>query len=157
ADTHPTSPYAGNLYVLWDRVLGDNKSEELVLVRSTDDGKTWSQPRALKKYPMRLGHSLVIGPDGALYLTYSFGTDNNEEAAMLTISHDGGQTFDTPRSILRTKPQSAGNFPRGGEGYEFAIDPRGKLLMAWGDDRNGDADIFAATSTDAGQSWSEPV
>ncbi|HEY7356268.1 MAG TPA: sialidase family protein, partial [Ktedonobacterales bacterium] len=40
----------------------------------------------------------------------------------------------------------------------FAADSaRGTLYLAWSDERNGDADILLARSTDGGQSWSVPV
>jgi hypothetical protein len=41
---------------------------------------------------------------------------------------------------------------------QIAIDPRsGKLFVTWADYRNGDVDVFCATSTDRGRNWSRPV
>jgi hypothetical protein len=41
---------------------------------------------------------------------------------------------------------------------QIAIDPRSRrLFVTWSDYRNGDVDVFCATSTDAGETWSAPV
>jgi hypothetical protein len=79
---------------------------------------------------------------------------------MLTTSHDGGKTFARARPIIHTAPimfaiqtlERANGFP------QIAIDPRSRrLYITWSDYRNGDLDVFCATSTDGGKKWSDPV
>ncbi len=159
ADTHAASRYAGRLYVIWDRILGDGLSnEEVVLVRSADDGRTWSQPRVIARHTTRSAHSTTVGPDGSLYFVYGFGKDEQHELRIMA-SRDGGDTFEAPRSIMRARadPHKVADFPRAAGIPAIAADPRGRLFVVWGDDRGGDRDIFVATSDDRGQTWTAPL
>ena len=150
-------PHAGNLYVGWTRwTLTDS---EILLSRSTDDGKTWSKPIEIDSHPglprddngAAEGFAGAVAPDGTLFVVWS--QDNN---IMLTSSRDGGKSFAHARSILHTGPtmfaietlERANGFP------QIAVDPRSKrLYVTWSDYRNGDLDVFVSTSTDAGRTW----
>jgi hypothetical protein len=155
------SRYAGNLYVGWTRwTLTDS---QIVLSRSTDDGKTWSPPVEIDAHPglprddngTAEGFAGVVGPDGKLYAIWS-----QDDEIMLTTSRDGGKTFSHARPIIHTAPimfaiqtlERANGFP------QIAIDPKTKrLYVTWSDYRNGDLDVFLATSGDGGKHWEAPV
>lgn len=155
------SRYAGNLYIGWTRWrLADS---QIVLSRSTDDGKTWSKPVEIDAHPglprddngAAEGFDGVVAPDGTLYAIWS---QDNE--IMLTSSRDGGETFSQGRAIIHTAPimfaiqtlERANGFP------QIAIDPKSKrLYVTWSDYRNGDLDVFVATSDNGGKRWSDPV
>ncbi len=155
------SKYAGNLYVGWTRWrIADS---QMVISRSTDDGKTWSKPIEIDAHPglprddngAAEGFSGVVGPDGRLYAVWS-----QDDSIMLTSSRDGGQTFSRARPIIHTAPtmfavnavDRANGFP------QLAIDAtRKRLYVTWSDYRNGDLDVFVASSDDGGRRWSEPV
>ena len=155
------SRYAGNLYIGWTRWrLTDS---QMVISRSTDDGKTWSQPLEIDAHPglprddngAVEGFDGVVDPDGRLYAIWS--QDND---IMLTVSKDGGKTFSRARRIIHTAPvmfaiqtlERANGFP------QIAIDPKSKrLFVTWSDYRNGDLDVFLATSDDGGKHWSAPL
>jgi hypothetical protein len=152
------SRYSGNLYVGWTRwTLTDS---EMVLARSTDDGKTWSKPIEIDRHPglprddngAAEGFDGVVGPDGTLYAVWS-----QDDDIVFTSSRDGGQTFSRARPILHTAPimfaietlDRANGFP------QIAIDPRNhRLYVTWSDYRNGDLDVFISTSSDGGKKWS---
>ena len=155
------SKYAGILYIGWTRWrIADS---QMVLSRSTDDGKTWSQPIEIDAHPglprddngAAEGFDGVVGPDGKLYAIWS-----QDSAIMFITSRDGGKSFSRARPIIRTAPimfaiqtlERANGFP------QIAIDPKSKrLYITWSDYRNGDLDIFIATSDDGGKRWSAPV
>ena len=158
-------PYAGNLYIGWTRWT--LKDSELMLVRSTDDGKTWSQPIEIDNHPglprddngALEGFAGVAGPDSTLYAVWG---DGNH--IVFTTSRDGGRTFARTRNIIDTAPimftiealSRTNGFP------QIAMDPRGgakggRLYVTWSDYRNGDVDVFCSTSADHGKSWSPAV
>jgi BNR repeat-like domain len=155
------SRYAGNLYIGWTRWRINDS--QMVLSRSTDDGKTWSQPIEIDAHPglprddngAAEGFAGAVGPDGRLYAIWS-----QDDAIMFTTSRDGGKTFSHARPVIHTAPimfavqtlERANGFP------QIAIDPKGKrLYVTWSDYRNGDLDVFLATSDDGGKHWTPPV
>ena len=152
---------AGNLYVGWTRWNLTNS--QILLSRSTDDGQTWSKPIEIDAHPglprddngAAEGFMGAVGPDGRLYAIWSQGDD-----VMLTTSKDGGRSFSRARAIMHTAPimfavdtlERANGFP------QIGIDLRTKrLFVTWSDYRNGDLDVFCATSTNGGKEWSAPV
>jgi len=155
------SRYAGNLYVGWTRWrIADS---QMVISRSTDDGKTWSAPVEIDAHPglprddngAAEGFDGVVGPDGTLYAIWS-----QDDDIMLVTSHDGGKSYLKARAIVHTAPimyaiqtlERANGFP------QIAIDPKSKrLYVTWSDYRNGDLDVFVATSDDGGKKWSAPA
>jgi hypothetical protein len=154
-------PHAGNLYVGWTRwTITDS---EILLSRSTDDGKSWSKPIEIDDHPglprddngALEGFAAAVAPDSTVYAVWSTG-----EGIVLTASHDGGSSFSSPRLILHTAPimfaiqtlERANGFP------QIDLDPKsGRLYVTWSDYRNGDLDVFCAASSDQGKTWSEPV
>ena len=155
------SKYAGNLYIGWTRWrIADS---QMVLSRSTDDGKTWSKPVEIDAHPglprddngAAEGFDGAVASDGTLYAIWSQGDD-----IMLTSSRDGGQSFSHARPIIHTAPimfaidtlDRANGFP------QIAIDPKSnRLYITWSDYRNGDLDVFLSSSADKGKHWTSPV
>jgi hypothetical protein len=136
---------------------------QIVLSRSADNGKTWSQPTEIDAHPglprddngAAEGFDGVVGPDGKLYAIWS-----QDNAIVFTTSRDGGKSFSRARPVIRTAPimfaiqtlERANGFP------QISIDPKSqRLYVTWSDYRNGDLDVFLATSDNGGKHWSAPV
>jgi len=160
ADT-TTGRFAGNLYIGWTRWRIPDS--QMVISRSTDDGKTWSAPVEIDAHPglprddngAAEGFDGVVAPDGTLYAIWSQSDD-----IMLATSRDGGKSFSKARAIIHTAPimfaiqtlERANGFP------QIAIDPKSKrLYITWSDYRNGDLDVLISSSADGGKKWSEPI
>ncbi len=153
--------FSGNLYVGWTRWrIADS---QMVISRSTDDGKTWSAPIEIDAHPglprddngAAEGFDGVVGPDGTLYAIWS-----QDDDLWMSASRDGGKTFSRARPIIHTAPimfaistlERANGFP------QVAVDPKSKrLYVTWSDYRNGDLDVFLSSSSDGGKHWSAPV
>ena len=160
ADTSK-SKFSGNLYIGWTRWrLTDS---QMVISRSTDDGKTWSPPIEIDAHPglprddngAAEGFDGAVAPDGTLYAIWSQGDD-----IMMTTSRDGGKSFSHARAVIHTAPimfaidtlERANGFP------QIAIDPKSnRLYVTWSDYRNGDIDVFLSSSNDRGKHWTAPV
>jgi hypothetical protein len=161
ADTNPKSRFVGNLYVGWTRWrLTDS---QMVVSRSTDDGKTWSAPIEIDAHPglprddngAAEGFDGAVAPDGTLYAVWS-----RDDELMFTTSRDGGKSFSHARAIIHTAPimfamealERANGFP------QIAVDPKSKrLYVTWSDYRNGDIDVFLSSSENGGKRWSPAV
>jgi hypothetical protein len=155
-DSH--SRFAGNLYVGWTQFTLD--SSVILFARSTDGGASWSAPNRISTHAGLPrddngnveGFTGAVGAHGTLYVAWA---DGNTIA--FTRSTDGGRTFAPSHPIVHTAPpyfkvadvERANGFP------QLGIDPRtGRLFVTWSDYRNGDIDVFSATSTDGGATWS---
>ena len=164
ADT-TNGPFSGNLYVGWTEF---SLIKTIILFsRSTDGGKTWSPPIEISTHEglprddngSVEGFTGAVAPDGSLYVVWA---DGNNIA--FTESTDGGRTFSPSRSIISTAPPyfDVADTSRSNGFPQIALDSRNDksgsvLYVTWSDYRNGDVDVFCATSSDHGHTWSSPV
>lgn len=161
-DSH--SRYGGNLYVGWTRwTLTDS---EIWFARSTDDGVTWSKAIEIDRHPglprddngALEGFAGTVGPDGTLYVTWAA-----DGWLQFAVSHDGGKSFSNPRNVIHTAPimfqvedvARSNGFPQIGIDARPGRKPR--LYLSWSDYRNGDTDVFVASSADLGRRWEPAV
>lgn len=157
-------PYSGNLYVGWTHFTLERS--DMFFSRSTDDGRTWSAPIVISSKPGLPrddngdveGFSGTVAPDGTLYTVWS-----DRTGISLAVSHDGGKSFAPSHTVIETGPAnfSIPGFTRGNGFPQVGLDPRvgpnGRLFVTWSDFSNGDFDVFSATSTDGGTTWSSPA
>ena len=162
ADVSRTSPYAGSLYAGW--VEWQLTQSIMLFSRSTDEGQTWSEPIRISTHPglprddngSLGGFVAAIASDGTVYVAWD---DGNTIA--FTESHDGGKTFSESHAVVDVAPPYFGEVPGVSrvEGFpQLAINGQnGTLFLCWSDYRNGDIDVFVASSSDRGHTWSKPV
>lgn len=161
ADDNPNSPYAGSLYVGWTEFT--LAKSVILFSRSKDGGITWSAPFEISSHEglprddngSVEGFAAAAAPNGLLYAVWADG-----DSIVLATSRDGGITFTPSRKILDVAPPyfSVEGVERSNGFPQIGIDPRtGRVFVTWSDYRNGDVDIFCATSSDRGRNWSHPV
>ena len=166
ADTQPKSPYAGNVYVGWIEWQLDKSI--MLFARSTDRGRTFSTALRISTHAglPRDDNGAVtsfhgaVDADGTIYAIW-----NDGNTITFTQSHDGGKSFAPSHPVLDVAPPyfgGAGGIPGVSRAMGFpqiGVDSRsrpagGKLYIVWSDFRNGDVDVFIASSTDHGKTWS---
>jgi hypothetical protein len=165
ADNQPKSPYAGNLYVGWTQ---DRTTDSLILFsRSSDGGLTWSAPIKISDRAGTprddegtvQGFSGVVTPDGALHTIWS-----DRGHIVYAVSRDGGKTFSRNRAVAEAGPSNFmvfnANHANGYPQIDMAPNKNSgpaRLYVAWNDYRNGDVDIFCASSLNGGLTWDPPI
>jgi hypothetical protein len=170
ADNSPTSSRRGSLYAGWIEWQLDKSI--ILFSRSTDQGRSWSPPIRISTqsgFPRDdngdvVGFLGTVAADGTVYVAWNW-----RATIVLAVSHDGGRSFTPSRPVLEVGPPyfgGTGAVPGIGRVFGFpqiAVDSRagsthgGALYLCWSDYRNGDIDVFVASSRDAGRTWSAPV
>lgn len=169
ADNSPKSPFAGSLYVGWIEWQIDKSI--MLFSRSNDQGKTWTRPMRISTQAGLprddnggvVGFYAAIASDGTIYAAWNWAS-----TITLAVSRDGGRNFTPSRAVMNVAPPYFGG--TGGVGGisrvfgfpQVAVDGRagplgGTLYLSWSDYRNGDVDVFVASSRDRGRTWSAPL
>ena len=164
ADNGRDSPFRGNVYAAWDAGSGGGGGGGILFARTLDHGASWigtaNQPPGIQvnESPGSGFPEINVAPDGTVYIVARTETD-----ITMFVSTDGGDSFHSAMSpakgITSLKPNRydyhvfpPGNFrvltlPTASAG------PRGKVVAAWADYRDGASRIYYALSTDGGASW----
>src|SRR5579864_1066143 len=163
ADT--VSSHPGNLYIGWTQFT--LAASDMLFSRSTDGGQSWSNPIKLNGVSglprddngALEGFDAAIGPDGDIYTVW-----DGRDGIMMATSQNGGQSFSRDRRIIAAGPGYFGisGVSRSNGFPQIGMDPRGgkkggKLYVSWSDYTNGDVDVFVASSSDHGRTWSAPA
>jgi hypothetical protein len=143
----------------------------LVVSHSSDGGVTWSDPVVLVPFDndspiFALGAIPQVGPNGHVHIAYLKWNDTEADPSVapntmeLDSSSDGGVTFGAPRTIVSRVDGLPNTLPnstfRNLSLPSFAVSPKdGSMAIVWADQRNGDADIYASTSSNSKQ-WTAP-
>lgn len=148
------------LYVLWQEIVfsGGTHGGEIFFARSTDGGRTFSEPINLSttqagagkgRLSRRLWHNgsldLAVPSPDTIYAAWT----EYEGPLRLSRSTDGGAHFSEPLHV-------AGRDTMPARGPSLAVDGQGTLHLAWAVGEDPAADIRYAYSTDQGRSFSEP-
>lgn len=163
-DTYANSPHFGTIYVAWDiNLRGANNNfiaQRLVLSRSTDGGKTFSSPVAIRESPGNVGVIPRVAPDGTVYVVWlGSASESGKQVYFFSKSTDGGQTWSGKRKLGKFKLSGVPNLRVGAGLPSFDINPRtGNLYVARqerGFTGKDQASFFM--SSDGGNTWTDPI
>ena len=127
--------------------------------RSSDGGRTWGTDIRVNANPGTARWTaqwviplpaMAIAPDGTIYISWTDSAAGNEN---IVVSHsvDGGSTWSAPVRV-NDDPGTARQWMP-----DVAIDPDGRLHVAWEDDRTGQHNIYYANSTNGGVTFGPNV
>ncbi|MBN1221826.1 MAG: exo-alpha-sialidase [Candidatus Aminicenantes bacterium] len=103
SDTHKNSPFKDHIYLIWDDV--HEEAARIWLMRSTDTGKSWSEPMVISDNPgpkegepadFRNTPAINVNNEGSVGVVWY---DRRQDPAkicwryMMAVSEDGGATF----------------------------------------------------------------
>lgn len=164
------------LYMTWTQFDAYNSADVndtsiIVFSKSTDQGKTWSDPLRISKYGGDCldddetveGAVPAVGPNGEIYVTWT-----GPNGLVMQKSLDGGETWlPEEKSLERQWGGWTLDIPGMGRANGLPIlkcdlsdgPNRGTLYLNWCDQRNGveDTDVFIMKSTDGGETWSKVI
>ncbi|UVT15408.1 MAG: exo-alpha-sialidase [Nitrospira sp.] len=119
----------GSLWAAWRKTF-DGNIRDVVLARSTDQGRTFSAPIRVRRdgwvFPAcpHRGPAIAFDQFGRLYIGwYTEGTDE-QPRLLFAISDDAGKTFSTPISLHT----SATSLP---DQFRMAVHPDGAVVAVW--------------------------
>lgn len=179
ADTNPSSPAFGNLYLIWALETGVGPSGstyfcttcpfQILLARSTDGGQSWSRPVALtrKSNSARNGYPeepfVRTDREGRVLALWQahIGATARQSAIVSAVSTDGGAHFGRAVMVGPTfdrNPLPGTSFPNLNP-PAVDVDPStDAIYVTWADvhpidSRRSHGVVTVMKSTDHGQSW----
>ena len=119
-DRGVASPYAGslarpwgNVYVCWAQFVGNSGNNGVYIARSTDGGRTYSQPQKISEGVHGSQFcDIAVTSNGTVYVVWrSFeGRGNNQvNGVVVAKSTDGGKTFTKPQVVTEFIPWDVGD------------------------------------------------
>ena len=170
------NPITNDLYMTWTQFDAYNSADPkdssiIVFSKSSDLGKTWSDPLRISKFGGDCldddetveGAVPAVGPNGELYVTWA-----GPGGLVMQKSLDGGKTWLSEEVELEkqwggwTLEIPGMNRANGLPVLKCDLSDgpnRGALYLNWCDQRKGedDTDVFIMKSTDGGKTWSEAI
>ncbi|HET6405824.1 MAG TPA: sialidase family protein [Candidatus Thermoplasmatota archaeon] len=152
ADDSADSPHYGNVYLAWQDTRDGDR--DIFVSRSTDGGKTWSEPVKVSDAPRgdQFFPAMSVGPDGILDVVFYDRRDDAENKLLhlyYTFSTDGGLTWSANQRVTEVATDPTKSHHQNGMifiGDYIDIDSSaGAAHPVWVDTRHGVADVFTAT------------
>jgi hypothetical protein len=135
----------GNMSVLWKEGYGFKKP--LYFFRSTDFGKTWTEPINLARSKDRVFYPDMAGdPDGNVFVVWGNGEAGKIEKEVYFRRYSKvSSSWSSIRNISKSSGQSF--WP------DVAIDNAGNINLVWTEEDG----LYFSRSIDKGKNWSQPL
>lgn len=164
-DENKKSKFRNRVYLSWtefDKYESKNPedSSRIRFAYSDNYGDTFSQPitvsdtsgDALDGDNTLEGATIAVGPKGELYMVWG-----GKNGIWFDKSLDGGKTWGKDQIIEKQHGGwELGRIPflyRANSMPFATCDNKGNIYVTWGDNRNGDQDVFLLISKDGGKTW----
>jgi hypothetical protein len=149
------------VHVLWQEIIfsGGSHGGEILYARSTDGGRSFTDPVNLSQTPAGAGKGrlnaeewhngsldLALGPEGEVHVAWT----EYEGPLRFRSSQDGGRSFDDPVTVFGED----GDLPARGPSLGVGAD--GVIHLAWTVGEDPGADIHLSRSGNGGRSFSPP-
>jgi hypothetical protein len=133
--------------------LGGGKDEDLLVWRSADGGKSWSEPSTVNDSTAsaREGlHAMAMGQQGQITCAWLDSRDKYNEV-YASHSHDGGNSWSKNARVYRSPegPVCPCCHP------SAVYDPAGNLYVMWRNSLLGNRDMYVSVSRDGESSFSD--
>lgn len=144
----------GTVYLAWRKIFEGNV-RETVVARSTDGGRTFSEPVIVGHdrwvFPGCPHRPASIGVDGQGRLYVVWYTEGSDETPAIYLAYsDDGRTFKAKRALNVSK----GTFP---DHPQMAVDGEGRLVVVWEEQSPVRREVVMSYSLDRGATISRPV
>lgn len=164
ADVRLATDGSGRLIAVWES-SNDNGGttggdDEIRFARSTDGGATWSSPASLNTnaatdFGYDTNAAIATDRDGAWMVAWTTeddlgGTIGTDGDIVFARSTDNGVTWSDPAPV---NSDAASDFSFDSD-PSISTDGNGRWMIAWDVELASDLDIFFATSTNDGATWS---
>jgi len=148
------------VYLLWQDIVfsGGTHGGEIFFAHSTDGGASFSDPVNLSNTPAGAGKGrlmadhwhngsldIAVNENGDVFATWT----EYEGTLWFSTSADGGNTFSEPLAVF-----DENEWP--GRGPDVTVGPEGTIYLVWTVGEDSSSNVWLATSTDGGRSFSEP-
>lgn len=130
---------------------GKGRDGDLLALRSTDGGKTWTGPVAVNDAAdaAREGlHAMAAGPKGSICCAW-LDLRNRETEVMASVSTDGGKAWGKNTLVYRSPDGSVCECCH----PSVAFDSQGRIFVQWRNSLAGARDMYVASSNDRGKTF----
>ena len=175
ADNNPSSPFFGNMYISWNDFNVGNAN--IFVIRSTDNGLTWSAPVMVSTQPTFIRNTQITGDMGGNGTIYIAGMDEggggfpHNDTNLIYKSTDGGVTWSNTYTgtpfpgpgvgsvgyFAVMFPDLGGYWRHEGWGEPAAFNNVVHLVYAQHGAGSDPGDVFYIRSTDGGVTFSAPL
>jgi hypothetical protein len=153
-----SSEYSGNIYIVWSNIgfpgVNQGSDADVYLIRSSDQGQTWSAPIRVNQDPAGLGRKhyfpwITCDPENGILSVVYYDDRNvggNKCEVWCSNSFDGGETWEDFRvSDVDFTPAPIAGLAGGYMGDYLGIAARGsKVYPVWTDNRTGTAMTYVS-------------